>query len=225
MIINENKFKDVYDYKTLPQLKKQYSVKSIPSPSKILAYKDKGIEFMTQVLHNPNHALHNTLKTSLADGRNVHNILDTNNIDKEKYNAKQNELYQAVKEEFVAKIEPLITEVWGHEKGLLIPNEYGGRFDSVGLLEGEAMVWDYKKINKRKTKSQITNYIQQCVAYAQAHNKMYNTSINHIAVMIIYGTEPDKVGSEVFIIEGDELKTHLNNFNLKLKTYQNEQIK
>lgn len=220
MIINESKYVlDKYIYKPLAQLKKEHNCKNVPTPSKILAHKNKASEFMAAVLHNPNHVLHSTIKTSVVNGNNTHSILNNNVIDTTKYTQQQNELYQAIQEQFQNHLEPMIDEIWGKEKGLLVPNSYGGKFDSVGVIQGTPMMWDYKKINKRKTKSQIENYIQQTAAYAQAHNHQYGTDITNVAVMTIYGTDPDKIGSDIFIINGSELKKHTDNFNTKLKQY------
>ena len=138
-----------------------------------------------------------------------------------KYTQEQNELYQAIREEFESNLEPLIDEVWGKEKGLLIPKVYGGKFDSVGKIQGENMVWDYKKINKRKTKSQIKNYILQTVAYANAHNHQYNTNMDHVAIMTIYGKKAEDIGSDIFIINGKEFEKYCTEFDNKLKTYIN----
>ena len=226
MIVRKEKFINKgFEYKSLSQLKKEYNCKDIPSPSKIIAYEDKGIAFMNSALKDENHPFNKTIKESLSNGRNVHNMFDKNSLDKEKYSNEQNELYQAVQEEFQSKIEPLISEVWAQEKGLLIPNQYGGKFDSVGKFQGEDMVWDYKKINKRKTKSQIKNYLLQTASYIKAHNFMYGTKINKLGVFTIYGKEADKVGSEIFIIEGKEINDYFTLFETKLKNYKiNEQI-
>lgn len=221
MIIKEDKFIDKYEYKPLATLKKEHDSKGVPTPTKIISYKDKGSAFLVSVLKNKNHKLHEIVKTSVVNGTNTHNILDKNTIDKTKYTQEQNELYQAIREEFESNLEPLIDEVWGKEKGLLIPKVYGGKFDSVGKIQGENMVWDYKKINKRKTKSQIKNYILQTVAYANAHNHQYNTNMDHVAIMTIYGKKAEDIGSDIFIINGKEFEKYCTEFDNKLKTYIN----
>ena len=77
-------------------------------------------------------------------------------------------------------------------------NKFRGQFDGVGVFRGKTTMWDYKKTNKLKTPSQTKNYIKQCAAYAIAHDEMYGTEIEQIAVLNIGGKTKDELATRVF---------------------------
>jgi len=78
-----------------------------------------------------------------------------------------------------------VTEIWGQEMALYHPDlKYAGRVDMVGLWKGEPAIIDFKTSKKKKTSSSIGDYYIQCAGYAAAHNKLFNTRINKLVILI-----------------------------------------
>jgi genome maintenance exonuclease 1 len=72
-----------------------------------------------------------------------------------------------------------ITEIWGSEVPLFIPNLYAGTTDLVGLYKGVPAICDFKQSNKPKKGEWIEDYFLQMTAYALAHNEIHHTDIKH----------------------------------------------
>jgi len=72
-----------------------------------------------------------------------------------------------------------ITEIWGSEVPLYIPNLYAGTTDLVGVYKGQQAICDFKQSNKPKKGEWIEDYFLQMTAYALAHNEVYGTDIKH----------------------------------------------
>lgn len=81
-------------------------------------------------------------------------------------------------------IEEDIDEVWGSEVRLFYPELYAGTTDLVGLWRGRPTIMDFKQANKPKKKEWVTDYFLQGVAYALAHNSIYDTDIKSVAIFI-----------------------------------------
>jgi len=77
-------------------------------------------------------------------------------------------------------------------------HKYRGKFDGVGIFRGIETMWDYKKTNKIKTPSGVKKYLKQCAAYAIAHNEMYGSNIQQIAIFNIGGKIVDDLSTRVF---------------------------
>ena len=77
-----------------------------------------------------------------------------------------------------------VSEVWGSEVSLYYPELYAGTTDLVGVYKGAPAIMDFKQSRKLKKKEWIEDYYLQLVAYAEAHNKVYNTKINTGRVFI-----------------------------------------
>ena len=77
-----------------------------------------------------------------------------------------------------------ITEVWGSEVSLHYPELYAGTTDLVAVYKGEPAICDFKQSRKLKKKEWIEDYFLQLTAYAEAHNKMYDTNIKTGRVFI-----------------------------------------
>ena len=61
----------------------------------------------------------------------------------------------------------------------------------VGIWKGKPTIIDFKTSKKKKSSKQITDYYIQGCAYAVAHNEMYGTGIQDVAIiMTIDGAEP-----------------------------------
>ena len=70
-----------------------------------------------------------------------------------------------------------VSEVWGSEVSLYYTELYAGKTDLVGIYKNEPAIMDFKQARKLKKKEWVEDYFLQLVAYAEAHNKTYNTQI------------------------------------------------
>ncbi len=70
-----------------------------------------------------------------------------------------------------------VTEIWGSEVPLYIPQLYAGTTDLVGVYKGQPCIMDFKQSNKPKKKEWIEDYYLQMTAYALAHNEIHGTTI------------------------------------------------
>jgi len=77
-----------------------------------------------------------------------------------------------------------VTEVWGSEVSLYYPELYAGTTDLVGIYKGEPAIMDFKQARKLKKKEWVEDYFLQLVAYAEAHNKTYDTKIKSGRIFI-----------------------------------------
>ena len=70
-----------------------------------------------------------------------------------------------------------VDEIWGSEVNLYMPQMYAGTTDLVGQYKGNPAIMDFKQTNKPKKPEWVFDYFLQLVAYAEAHNEIYNTNI------------------------------------------------
>ena len=70
-----------------------------------------------------------------------------------------------------------VDEIWGSEVNLYMPNMYAGTTDLVGSYRGQSSIMDFKQTNKPKKVEWVQDYFLQLVAYAEAHNEIYGTTI------------------------------------------------
>ena len=212
LTILENKIVDCFDYQTLGQIKKQYDAKSFPAPTKVFSALNKAqTAFFQKSMKDKTSAIYK----ATSAGRKVHNAIETGNV--------KDQLTQAAIDCFERDIAVDIEEVWGAEHGLVsLSNKYVGKFDCVGVFRGKTTMWDYKKVNKLKTPSQIKNYIKQCAAYALAHDEMYGTNLEQIAVLMVGGKEVDSMQSRVFTFGGVELENAKQEFKNDVQRYYSQ---
>jgi len=199
----------MFDYLTLPAAVKKYAAKDFPSPTKVwstLNKREKAI-FDAQ-MKDKNSA---TYKAVIA-GRRAHHTLE--------HDTAKDEFQEALLETYNRDIGVDVDETWAKEMGLVSSKyKYKGKFDGVGIFRGKPTVWDYKKTNKIKTPSGVKKYLKQCAAYAIAHNEMYDTDINQIAIFNIGGKTIDELGTRVFTYD---LAEHADEWLLDLNKYWNE---
>ena len=81
-------------------------------------------------------------------------------------------------------IETDLDEVWGSEVNLCFPQLYAGTTDLVGVYKGKPTIMDFKQTNKPKKREWIDDYFMQGAAYALAHNELYETKIERIAIFM-----------------------------------------
>ena len=59
-----------------------------------------------------------------------------------------------------------------------------GTTDLVGVWKGKPTIMDFKQTNKPKKREWIDDYFLQGAAYGMAHNELYNTEIQNIAIFM-----------------------------------------
>lgn len=106
-------------------------------------------------------------------------------------------------------------EFWGTEINLYYPQIYAGTTDLIGLYDGKPAIMDFKQSNKPKQKSWIDDYFLQLVAYADCHNKLFDTDIN---TGVIFMITPDLQYQE-FVIDEQEFKHWQQQWLKKLEQY------
>lgn len=92
-----------------------------------------------------------------------------------------------------------IDEIWAVEQSLYMPGLYSGTTDLVCVYKGNPCIADFKQTNRPKKKEWVEDYYLQLVAYSEAHNEVYGTSIRegHI-FMVSRGDDNMKPGGEVY---------------------------
>ena len=77
-----------------------------------------------------------------------------------------------------------ITDVWGSEVHLYYPKKYAGTTDMVCIYKGKPAIIDFKQTNKPKKREWVQDYLMQLAAYAQAHNELFGTNIEHGVILM-----------------------------------------
>lgn len=81
-------------------------------------------------------------------------------------------------------VQPDLNEVWGSEVNLYYPGLYAGTTDLVGVYKGKPTIMDFKQTNRPKKREWIDDYFMQGAAYGLAHNALYETKIENIAIFM-----------------------------------------
>lgn len=111
------------------------------------------------------------------------------------YSRKSHAMATLIKEEALCNV----NEVWGSEVQLYCEQLYAGTTDLVGLYKGNPAIMDFKQSNKPKKEEWIEDYKLQLVAYAVAHNEMFDTDIKQAHVFIaVRGEDQLEPGNEQF---------------------------
>lgn len=97
------------------------------------------------------------------------------------YAKQANEMAYIIKENAMGDM----TEIWGTEVNLWVPQIYAGTTDLVGCYRGNPSICDFKQANRPKKESWITNYKLQLLAYAESHNDLYGTNIREGHVFMV----------------------------------------
>jgi genome maintenance exonuclease 1 len=95
---------------------------------------------------------------------------------------------------------PSVDEVWGVEAPLYFPMLYAGTSDLIGVYEGAPAIMDFKTAKKIRSRAQIEDYFVQGVAYALAHNYLFETDIRTVAIFMV----TRELQYETFTLEGSE---------------------
>ena len=134
-------------------------------------------------------AMHSYLETYLQGGK----ILDLRDVGRE-----ASGMAQTIIDKGFGDLE----EVWGSEVTLYYPNLYAGATDLCGIYQGRESIIDFKQTNKPKRVEWIDDYKLQIIAYAMAHNCVYNTDIDQGVILM---TTPDNFFQK-FTINGAEFR-------------------
>ena len=87
-------------------------------------------------------------------------------------------------ETVIKNIEPYLDEVWGSEVGLYYPGLYAGTADVTGVWKQKPAIMDFKQTNKPKKREWIDDYFMQGAAYGNAHNALFETDIETVAIFM-----------------------------------------
>lgn len=203
----------MFDYQTLSALTKEYvdyGARDFPSPTKIFSGLNVAqAQFFRRAMADKSSAIYK----AVSSGRKIHRALETD--------VSRDPFERAVLRKFKREIGCDIDETWGREGGLIsLRKEFRGKFDGVGVFRGLETVWDYKKVNRMKSESGVKNYFKQCAAYAIAHDEMYDTQIEQLAVMLVAGKEARELETRVFTLGGADLKRAKREFLADRRAYR-----
>lgn len=132
-------------------------------------------------------------------GTIMHNILE-HWVKNEEYTGDNLLQAKMMAEKVKENVEPDLNEVWGSEVNLCAANLYAGTTDLVGVWKGKPTIMDFKQTNKPKKREWIDDYFLQGAAYALAHNEMFETKIENIAIFMC----SRECNFQLFEVEGKE---------------------
>ena len=207
-------------YQTLPELSKLPGVKTLPSVSKIFQTVDKGVMQMVKLMKDRSSTQGAVIRKAVQIGTQAHKVLENKAVVKTEDPIK-NLLLEAVLETYHKDFEPIIEQILAKEKGVYLPEQYKGKFDSVGVIDGKVTLWDYKKTNAPKRKSGMKTYFKQICAYALAHNAIYENQIEQVGVLNIFGKTAEQVSSQVIMLSPEELVEYTQLFKEDIISYNN----
>ena len=134
-------------------------------------------------------AMHSYLETYIQGGK----ILDLRDVGREA---------SGMAETIIDKGFNDLEEIWGSEVTLFYPNLYAGQTDLCGVYQGRESIIDFKQSNKPKRVEWIKDYKLQMVAYAMAHDQVYNTQIEQGVILMC---TPDNFFQK-FTVNGREFR-------------------
>ena len=126
-------------------------------------------------------------------------------------------LAKSISSKFISSCLNGIDEVWGLESGLILDGLYAGTADCIGVYKGLPAIIDFKTAKKLKRKDWIEDYFLQCSAYANAHNVMFETSINDLVILMV---DRDLLFKE-FHIKKDEFSLYTDKWKNRLIKFHN----
>ena len=108
-----------------------------------------------------------------------------------------------------------VDEIWGTEVPMYFPELYAGTTDAVGVFNGEPSIIDFKQTNKPKKDEWVDDYKTQLVAYALAHNEVYETNIKQgVILMCSKDFEFQK-----WVLKGEEFELFTEHWLNRVQTY------
>lgn len=134
-------------------------------------------------------------------GTQMHNMLEAW-VKNEEYVGESTVQSRMMADTVKKNVEPYLDEVWGSEVNLCYPELYAGTTDLVGVYKGKPTIMDFKQTNKPKKREWIDDYFMQGAAYGLAHNEMFGTEIENIAIFMC----SRDCEWQLFEVEADEFK-------------------
>jgi len=120
-------------------------------------------------------------------GTRMHKYLEDYCIDSElktpgsnPFSQQANKMAQIIIDEGMCDMD----EIWGTEVPMYFPELYAGTTDAVGVFNGQPSIIDFKQTNKPKKDEWVDDYKTQLVAYALAHNEVYETNIKQGVILM-----------------------------------------
>jgi genome maintenance exonuclease 1 len=161
----------------------------------------------------------NRISTESAGlGTRVHNALEKYALGEEwdKFGSNHgSQLAKAMTHSMINQGFEKVDELWGVEVGLIAQGVYAGTADAVGIHEGKQSIIDFKTARKLKKREWIEDYFLQGVFYAEAHNEMFGTNIERIAILMV---DRDARFAE-YIVENDEYHFYKDKAMARLAEY------
>ena len=111
-----------------------------------------------------------------------------------------------------------VSEIWAIEQPLWFPGLYAGTADLIMIHNGILSIGDYKTTKKPKKEEWIEDYKLQLIAYAMAHNEIYNTDIRK-GVIFMASRESEY---QEWIISGNDYDLYRDKWLSRLDTYYTE---
>ena len=108
-----------------------------------------------------------------------------------------------------------VSEIWGSEVHLYYPGKYAGTTDMIGIYKGRPAIIDFKQTNRPKKREWIQDYLMQLSAYAQAHNKLFNTDIDQGVILMC----SRDLTFQRFELQGENFTRAYDTFMKKLDFY------
>lgn len=149
-------------------------------------------------------------------GTIMHNILESW-VKNEDYTGDRVLQAEMMAETVKQHVEPHLDEVWGSEVNLCYPGLYAGTTDLVGVYKGKPTIMDFKQTNKPKKREWIDDYFMQGAAYGLAHNELYGTQIENIAIFMC----SRDLEWQLFEIEAEEFKEWETNWAKRVEEFYN----
>lgn len=127
------------------------------------------------------------------------------------FSQQANKMAQIIIEEGMCDMD----EIWGTEVPMYFPELYAGTTDAVGSFNGQPSIIDFKQTNKPKKDEWVDDYKTQLVAYALAHNEVYETNIKQgVILMCSKDFEFQK-----WVIKGEEFELFTEHWLNRVQTY------
>ena len=151
-------------------------------------------------------------------GTRMHKYLEDYCIDSElklpgsnPYSQQANKMAQIIINEGMCDMD----EIWGTEVPMYFPELYAGTTDAVGVFDGQPSIIDFKQTNKPKKDEWVDDYKTQLVAYALAHNEVYETNIKQGVILMC---SKDFLFQK-WVIKGEEFELFTEHWLNRVQTY------
>ena len=149
-------------------------------------------------------------------GTQMHNMLESW-VKNEEYTGTSTIQSRLMADTVKKNVEPYIDEIWGSEVNLCYPGLYAGTTDLVGVYKGKPTIMDFKQTNKPKKREWIDDYFMQGAAYGMAHNELYGTEIENIAIFMC----SRDCEWQLFEVEAEEFKQWEEKWALRVAEFYN----